>query len=77
MLRGNMCCGVLSDELILRLGSEKAERALKSPHTRPFDFTGRPMKGLIIVTPRGHKTDDALRKWVRRAADFAMSLPAK
>ena len=77
MLRGNMCCGVLNDELILRLGPEKADRALKNPHTRQFDITGRPMKGLIIVTPRGHRTDGALRKWVWLAADFAASLPAK
>lgn len=77
MLRGNMCCGVLNDELILRLGPEKAERALNNPHTRQFDITGRPMKGLVIVTPRGHKTDNALRKWVRQAAGFASSLPAK
>ncbi len=77
MLRGNMCCGVLNDELILRIGPGQGEKALKKPHTRPFDFTGRPMKGFIIVTPRGHKSDEALQKWVRLATKFASSLPAK
>ncbi len=77
MLHGNMCCGVLNDDLILRLKPEQAEKALKKPHTRQFDITGRAMRGLIIVVPRGHKTDEALRKWVRQAADFASSLPAK
>jgi TfoX/Sxy family transcriptional regulator of competence genes len=77
MLRGNMCCGVLNNDLILRLRPQQAEKALKKPHTRPFDFTGRPMKGFIVVADRGHKSDEALRKWVRQAADFASSLPAK
>ncbi|HUU12787.1 MAG TPA: TfoX/Sxy family protein [Terriglobia bacterium] len=77
MLRGNMCCGVLDDELILRLTPEHAEKALKKPHTRPFDMTGRPMKGFVVVTPRGHKSPAALRKWVEQAARFARSLPAK
>ncbi len=77
MLRGNMCCGVLNDDLIVRLAPEHAEKALEKPHTRPFDMTGRPMKGLVVVTPRGHKSAAALRRWVEQAADFARSLPAK
>jgi TfoX/Sxy family transcriptional regulator of competence genes len=77
MLRGNMCCGVLNDDLILRLGPEQADKALKKLQTRPFDITGHPMRGLIMVAPHGYKTGEALRKWVRQAADFAMSLPAK
>ena len=77
MIRGNMCCGVLNDDLILRLGPDEAEKGLRKPHTRHFDITGRLMKGFIMVGPRGHKTDEALRKWVRQAADFASALPPK
>jgi TfoX/Sxy family transcriptional regulator of competence genes len=78
ILRGHMCCGVVNDELVLRLGPEQGEKALKQPYTRECDFTGRPMKGMVMVTtPSGYKTDGALRKWVRQAADFVLSLPAK
>jgi len=77
MLRGNMCCGVLNDDLILRLVPEQAEKAFMKAHTRPFDMTGRPMKGFVVVTSSGHKTAAALRRWVEQAADFARSLPAK
>lgn len=77
MLRGNMCCGVLDDDLILRLGPKQADKALKKLHTRPFDITGRSMKGFIVVAPRGYKTGEALRRWLRQATDFAMSLPPK
>lgn len=76
-LRGHMCCGVVNDELVLRLGPEQGEKALTKPHTRKCDFTGRPMKGMVMVTPGGYKTDVALRKWVRQAIDFVLSLPAK
>lgn len=45
MAGGHMCCGVIKDDLVLRLGTEAANQALKEPHVRPMDFTGRPMKG--------------------------------
>jgi hypothetical protein len=43
LLEGNMCCGVLGDRLVLRLGAE----ALREPHTRPLDFTGRAMARMV------------------------------
>jgi hypothetical protein len=56
---------------------EQADKALKKLQTRSFDITGRPMRGLIMVAPHGYKKGETLRRWVRQAADFAMSLPAK
>ena len=77
MLRGNMCCGVLENELMLRLGPDLAAKALGRLHTRPVDFTGKVMKSMIMVDAAGFKTDAALKKWVAEAADFAASLPRK
>jgi TfoX/Sxy family transcriptional regulator of competence genes len=77
MLGGNMACGVLGDELIVRLDPEDAERALAEPHTRPFDFTGRPMRNMAMVAPAGTADDDELAGWVDAGADFAASLPPK
>ena len=76
-LRGNMCCGVLKNDLVLRVAPETATKYLAEPHVRPMDFTGRPMKNLLYIGPGGYKTAPALRKWVGRAADFALSLPPK
>ena len=42
-----------------------------------FDLTGRPMKGWILVEPKGLATDAQLRKWVGVAAKYAASLPPK
>jgi TfoX/Sxy family transcriptional regulator of competence genes len=77
MLSGNMACGVIGDELIVRLDPEDAERALAEPHTRPFDFTGRPMRNMAMVAPEGTADDQNLAGWVDAGADFAASLPPK
>ena len=77
LINGNMCCGVLNDELVLRLEPEHAEDLLSRPHTRPMDFTGRPMQGYVYVAPEGLETDAALEGWVSRAIAYATQLPAK
>lgn len=77
MLAGNMACGVLGEELIVRLGAEDAERALAEPHTRPFDATGRPMRGFVCVTAEGTTGDSDLAGWVEAGIAFAASLPPK
>ncbi len=78
MLGGNMCCGVLKKNLMLRLGNEKAEKALnEEPFTKKMDFTGRSIKSMIYVEPKGFKEDEDLKKWINKAASFAASLPLK
>jgi TfoX/Sxy family transcriptional regulator of competence genes len=77
MLRGNMCCGIVRGDLIVRVGPEQYEAALMEPHARPMDFTGRPMKGVVYVGPAGYRSDKALAKWLKRGVDFAASLPPK
>jgi TfoX/Sxy family transcriptional regulator of competence genes len=75
MVAGRMCCGVHGDELILRLGPEGAEKALRSPHVRPMDFTGRPMRGFVTVRPEG-LSGERLQRWVERAVAFAVAAAA-
>jgi hypothetical protein len=77
LLRGNVCCGVLKRELIVRVPPDETGDALAAPHTRAFDFTGRPMRGFVVVKPDGCEDDDALAGWVARAVEFASGLPAK
>jgi hypothetical protein len=77
LLNGNMFCGVYKDYLILRLGEEGAKSASVRPFVRPFDITGRPMKGWVMVAGEGFKTDDALRDWLNKAVCFVRTLPPK
>jgi TfoX/Sxy family transcriptional regulator of competence genes len=77
LLHGNMVCGVHKDFLILRLGQEAAKKALHHPSTKPFDITGRPMKGWVMVAEDGFSTDDELRDWLQQAKTFVDTLPPK
>jgi TfoX/Sxy family transcriptional regulator of competence genes len=77
MVGGNMCCGVIGSEAMLRLGEDGADAALDEPHTRPMDFTGRPMKGMVHVAAPAIEDEAAVRGWVERAVAFAGSLPPK
>lgn len=75
LMGGRMCCGVLNDDLVVRVGPKRHAAALSRPHTRPMDFTGRPPAGFVYVGSRGVKTDAALAKWVQEAVKYALSLP--
>jgi len=77
MVAGNMACGVLGEDLIVRLGDEEAEKALTEDGVRPFDFTGRPMKTTVYVGPERTSDDTGLTEWVEAGAAYAASLPAK
>jgi len=77
LLDGNMFCGVYKDFLILRLGEEESRAALKLPFVRPFDITGKPMKGWVMVEKDGFKSDDALKAWLVKAREFVSTLSSK
>ena len=77
LLNGNMLVGVWKDSLIVRLGPDEGEAALREPHVREFDITGRAMKGWVLVEPEGVEEDDQLKGWVQRAVKFVGKLPAK
>ena len=76
MVDGHMACGIAGDDLMLRLGAEGAESALREPHVRPMDFTGRPMTGMVFVEKAG-LNGASLRRWVKAATTFARTLPPK
>ncbi len=77
LLNGNMFCGVHKEFLILRLGKDAAEDARKTPYVRPFDITGRPMTGWVMVTEEGFNDDHKLKAWLNQARNFVKTLPAK
>jgi TfoX/Sxy family transcriptional regulator of competence genes len=77
MVSGNLCCGALGEDLIVRLGEDGGDAALDEPHTRPMDVGGRAMKGWVFVAPAGVADDAALRGWVDRALAFVATLPPK
>jgi len=76
-IRGNMCCGVVKERLMVRVGKENYEESLQQPHVKPMNFTGKPMRGLIYVGEMGIQEDEILEYWVLKGAAYAASLLAK
>lgn len=77
LLAGNMCVGVIGEDLIVRTFPEDGVAALEEPHVREFDLTGRVMTGWILVGPGATGDEDGLRAWVDRGVAFARTLPPK
>lgn len=77
LMHGNMVGGVYKDYLILRLGEPRAQAALEQAHVRPFDITGRPMKGWVMVAAEGVADDTVLTEWLDQAREFVAGLPPK
>jgi TfoX/Sxy family transcriptional regulator of competence genes len=77
LLNGNLLVGVWKDSLIVRLGPEEGDQALREPHVKEFDITGRAMNGWVLVEPKGVEDDEQLSGWIQRAVKFVGSLPAK
>jgi TfoX/Sxy family transcriptional regulator of competence genes len=77
LLDGNLLVGVWKDSLIVRLGPDEGEAALREPHVQEFDLTGRAMEGWVLVGPEGVQNDEQLTDWIGRATRFVRTLPAK
>lgn len=77
MVRGNMCCGIIGDELMVRVGPEQYAAALARQHACEMDFTGRPMTGMVMVAADGLASDESLQEWIRWGILFVSSLPSK
>jgi TfoX/Sxy family transcriptional regulator of competence genes len=73
MVNGRMCCGIVKDDLMLKVGPQKHQELLAKPHARPMDFTGRPSKGMLYISAAGVRTEAALRSWIDKALEFRRS----
>jgi TfoX/Sxy family transcriptional regulator of competence genes len=76
LTNGNMTVGVTGDDLMVRVGPDATDDALRQPGARLFDMTGRPMKGWVVVDG-AVLDDDVLTDWIDRARQFVATLPPK
>lgn len=77
LVYGNMCVGIVGNDLMVRVGAAAYEKALAEPFVRPMDFTGKPLQGFIYVDADGIDTDAQLDAWLDRARAFVSTLPPK
>ncbi len=77
MQHGHMCCGIVGDLLMARVGLENYTNYLNMPYVKEMDFTGKSMKGMIYVHPEGLEDANELFKWITVCEKFVATLPAK
>ncbi len=78
LVNGNMACGVQKQEMIVRLGGDEFQKALKQKGVRIFEIGGRQAsKGWILVSAEGYTSEEALEGWIEKGIAFAKSLPPK
>ena len=70
MVDDKMCVGVVKNDLMTRIDPDHYETLLQLPGAKPMDFTGRVMKGFVMVEPTGIDMDDDLNQWVQHCIDF-------
>ena len=76
MVGGQMCCGVLKNDLVVRIEPDEFDALVAQPHVRPFDFSGRPMQGMVYVENSAFVDARVLRTWVQRGIDYVAAHPA-
>ena len=70
MVEEKMFCGIHFDKkrqtdlLMARIGEVAYEEALKKEGCQAMDFTGRPMRGYVFVTPNGFDLESDLEYWL-------------
>ena len=76
MLNGNMVAGTLRGELLVRVGKDANDAALKRRHARQMEMS-RPAPGYVIVANAGTERDEDLQAWVDLAVAHVKTLPPK
>ena len=76
MVAGQMCCGVLKNDLVVRIEPAEFDTLVAQPGVRPFDFSGRPMQGMVYVENSSLADPEVLQTWVHRGTDYIVAHPA-
>ncbi len=77
LVSDHMCCGIVKETLMARVGPGNYEKCLANKHASEMDFTGKPMKGMVYVSPHGIASDSDLARWISICTGFVESLPPK
>jgi TfoX/Sxy family transcriptional regulator of competence genes len=70
MVNDKMCIGIIKDEMMCRIDPALQEAALERTGCRIMDFTGRPMKGYVMVDDNGMKSKKDFDFWIEMCLDF-------
>ena len=67
-----MTVGIVKEDLMVRVIDAKMKAVLASDHVRPMDFTNRPMKEFVFVSPEALNTEKQLESWLQLGLEHAL-----
>lgn len=70
MYNDKMCVGIIKDELMLRIDPDTYEEQLEQRGCRQMDFTGKPMKGYVLIDETGMRSKKDFDYWINMALAF-------
>ena len=70
MVNDKMCVGIVKDELMVRIDPDVYEKSLMKKGCHKMEFTGRALKGFVLISEEGIKTKKDLLYWVELALSF-------
>lgn len=70
MVNDKMCIGIIKDEMMCRIAPEMQDTVIEKTGCRIMDFTGRPMKGYVMVDDTGMKTQKEFDYWINLCLEF-------
>ncbi|WP_452232140.1 TfoX/Sxy family protein [Lacinutrix sp. MEBiC02595] len=73
LYEGKMTIGVMKEDLMVRIISDKIEMELAKDFVRPMDFTKKPIKEFIYVSIEGIKTETQLLQYIELGLEHAKS----
>jgi TfoX/Sxy family transcriptional regulator of competence genes len=70
MVNDKMCVGIIKDEMMCRIDPALQDEALSKKGCRIMDFTGRPMKGYVMVDESGMRSKKNFDYFIERCLSF-------
>lgn len=70
MLNDKMFAGIIGDELMLRVDPSIYDKLLEKHGCHEMRFTGRALKGYVLVEQPALQKQDDLERWLQLAIDF-------
>jgi TfoX/Sxy family transcriptional regulator of competence genes len=70
MLNDKMCIGIIKDEMMCRIDPDIYGDLIEKNGCRPMEFTGRPMKGYVLVDESAMRSQTDFDHWIDLFLEF-------
>jgi len=70
MNNDKMCVGIIKDEMMCRIDPDLHETVVEKTGCRTMDFTGRPMKGWVMIDETGMRSEKDFEYWISICLEY-------